>query len=1110
MLSLPWDQRRKSYDFVVVGSGYGGAITAARLASAKLNPKPAICILERGREWPVGTFPDTVPAVLAETRRPGKPLGLYEFLTYDDISVIKGSGLGGTSLVNANVAIVPDRDVFEQAGWPRTLTYDDLAPHYTKAFQVLAAGPHPRAKQLGKVQALDRRAQQLGTEAVALQLAVNFAIDGLNEHGVPQTPCIDCGDCVTGCNTGAKNTLYMNYLPIAKNAGAEIFTKTKVEWVEKLADGGWRVHGRYYKNDFDSDPFTLDAKNVVLAASSINTTEILLRSEMHGLRVSPALGTGFSGNGDFFGLAYNGDSQTDVLGYGTRRQAGPGDARPPGPTIVRMVRYNAAAPVAERVAIEDFSFPSAYVLLGKALFGAIRGEDTDIGDEPAELARIGTDRDLTALYAPHGALNHTMLYLVMGMDDARGTMVFDTPWHERDGRVRIEWDKVGQQIIFTRMNEELRRHARALGASFISNPLWNVFNIRHLATAHPIGGCPVGDDYMQGAVDAFGRVFSGDGSVHEGLFVSDGSLVPSALGVNPFMTISAMAEHIVERKIQEVQGHAYPRRAVAVAVGGIDPIAAASYSEGELEKLFRRLPTISIDEILNDDSQPEIDLATGMIRDSSHWKGSFPRGHVLNALSSALFTGFRKQFRKDGLRYTGTASDSDGRIRTALSLREVSLANAEGALEAGEYILVEYEDFPWRGHYDVLKAMNRDLIVGRTYAGRFPEGMRLFTFALTRTHALNRMTAVEHRLLFDAAKAPSKEELAGTWQMDIVSNNNQLAGAVHLNFDLKPDGRLESRYSFMGLMEGLVLGSFLSDHFRIDDFTRFHDEIRKPADGLLLGRYVSPAPQALLSAFGGASLGVLHPEAASGQMALYYVLTRAEKFPKNAFLRPFLEARLPDGVGLTFDEEMVGWYFEGVPKPMPQGTVAASFRVRMTIRDINEFVEGLEHEAALSGTISFAKFESRGPVTYPIDRHKSRFNYLKVNTATGEAEMNYHIEFDVEGTRYLFEGRKFMQRDAGGVQEVLEDYTTLFCRVTEMGSGRELGSAYLKFKTFEDIAAVGSLAAFLRSFSVTGTKDPRLQLQAQMRFLAFTGQFVQGEYDPLSLPARAAAPGTGS
>ena len=327
MLSMSWGQRRQSYTFVVVGSGYGGSITAARI-SAVQQPH-TVCILERGKEWSVGDFPDDVPGILLNTRSDLNKLGLYEFLDYKDISIIKGSGLGGTSLINANVAVIPDPEVFERVGWPNGIRYPELQPYYERARAMLAALPVPNASNLRKGQALDKRAAQFGQEAQRLNVAVNFQIDGANPHGVMQHPCTECGDCVTGCNFGAKNTLYMNYLPDAAKNGTDIFTQTKVEWVEKLSSGGWRIHGTHI-DDGSEDSFTIDAQNVIVSAGSINTTEILLRSESHGLKVSPAVGTSFSGNGDFFGLAYNGNDVTDVIGYG-KRVAKPEESKPPGP-----------------------------------------------------------------------------------------------------------------------------------------------------------------------------------------------------------------------------------------------------------------------------------------------------------------------------------------------------------------------------------------------------------------------------------------------------------------------------------------------------------------------------------------------------------------------------------------------------------------------------------------------------------------------------------------------------------------------------------------------------------------------------------------------------------
>ena len=1133
MLSIPWETRQATYEFAVIGSGYGGAITAARI-SAALGPH-ALCILERGQEWVPGTFPNDVPGVLSQTRSDVNPLGLYELLNYQDISVLKGSGLGGTSLVNANVAIVPDPEVFQLVGWPRTVRYEDMQQWYGEASDVLAAKPVPGATDLLKVRALDRRAVQLGSHAQALNIVVNFDIDGNNKYGVEQHPCKKCGDCVTGCNFHAKNTLYMNYLPMAAANGSDIFTQIKVEWIEKLRDGGWRIHGQHYADALNHSSFTMDCRNVVLSAGSVNSTEILLRSEMHGLPVSPALGTGFSGNGDFFGLAYDGLYETDVLGYGSRVPV-PGDAGEPGPSIVGVVRYNGTAPVQQRIAVEDFSFPSVSVLGAKAVFAAIKGEPTTVVGGDDRTQRILADFNPANEYIPDGALNHTMLYLVMGQDNARGTMNFDAPWHEPDGRMTISWDHAGQEIVFTRMNEELRRHARALGANYISNPTWSLFKLGHLITAHPLGGCPMGEDYLHGAVDEFGRVFSGDGSVHDGLFVADGSVIPSALGVNPFLTISALTERNAARHIQAMGGTDYPQPPLAVSMAGVlDPLEVIGYSQPQLETLFRRCAPLPIDKIVNQPGAPVIDVAAGTIQDNSYWKGFFPKGHILNALSSAIFTGFKKTFQKQGGQYIGVTSDTDGRIQAHNSLKEITVDRQTGALAPGKYILLNYLDPQWAGFYDILKVVSDDLVIGWACAGTYPNGLHIMTFAMSRRYGFAQMTVDDHEQLYDGGSVPSAEDLNGVWQMDIISNNNQLTQAAYLQFQLKPDGTLQSNYQFFGLMEGLVVPSFMRDHFQLNDFTMFHDEIRKVSEDLFVGRYVTDSLPDLTSLFNGRDLGIFHTVPDSNQFGFYYTLSRTGRsaLPTNALLQPFLDAQMPDGISMTFDETMVGYYFDGASTPEagragdltiaqripasgdPDGAVACSFQAHMTIRDVNEFIDGLAHEAEMEGTITFGHFAGQDNATFDMNPETSLFNYLIVNPETREAEMRYHIEFAAaDGTQYVFEGRKYMQKDgpvgagpANAIADLLGDYTTLYCHVYRKDAEAlvETGVAYLKFKTFEDLAAVGSLAGFLASFQVTGTDDPRLQLQARLRFLGFTAQFVQREYDPLSLPVAGGA-----
>ena len=184
---------------------------------------------------------------------------------------------------------------------------------------------------------------------------------------------------------------------------------------------------------------------------------------------------------------------------------------------------------------------------------------------------------------------------------------------------------------------------------------------------------------------------------------------------------------------------------------------------------------------------------------------------------------------------------------------------------------------------------------------------------------------------------------------------------------------------------------------------------------------------------------------------------------------------------------------------LPADGKECSMEMRITARDLNEFIESAEHEARIDGTIRFCDFDGQpGQMICTINGSKSYFNYLRVNPATQEAEMLYRVYFFAGvGREYLFSGRKYLQKDGRDVREILRDFTTFYGHLTEVSTGRELGSALLKFRTFEDADAVRSFADYLKSFRVTGTENPFVQAQGQLRFLALTNQFVAREYDPL-------------
>ena len=250
---VPWN-----FDVLIIGSGYGASICAARLAMAK-QPHTRIAVVERGREWVPGTFGDTLKDLTDEARfkllGPKKgtvqnPVGLMNLMRNDEVNVLAGNGLGGSSLINANVAIRPDHECFQQSRWPVALRDRRvLDPYYDRAGWELGVAPEladlspkSRAQRLA---ANNLKSCGVHFERASLTVTRNGHNGAtLNRQGMRQRGCIGCGDCCSGCNVGAKNTLATNYLPLAKRFGAELFTHTEVMRVEK---GRWLLPRSFQK-----------------------------------------------------------------------------------------------------------------------------------------------------------------------------------------------------------------------------------------------------------------------------------------------------------------------------------------------------------------------------------------------------------------------------------------------------------------------------------------------------------------------------------------------------------------------------------------------------------------------------------------------------------------------------------------------------------------------------------------------------------------------------------------------------------------------------------------------------------------------------------------------
>ncbi|PRQ06720.1 GMC oxidoreductase [Enhygromyxa salina] len=556
-LASKLSELQSEYTVVVVGSGYGGGIAASRLARAGQQ----VCVLERGREYSPGEFPDTEleaaqASQVTNHQLPnghlGSKLALFDWHVEPEFNVLTGCGLGGTSLINANVALEADPKVFELPAWPPELRsgtgqHDRLRRGYARAREMLSPTPYPDDwPTLPKLEAHAHAAKQMGERLVRVPISVSFKAHK-NPFGVDQAKCTLCGDCVTGCNHRAKNTVATTYLPDAWNHGAQIFCEVEVSRVAARADGRWAVHytpvGRGAERFEQDGEQVVLAQIVVLAAGTLGSTRILLRSRAAGLRTSTRLGHGFSGNADVIGFGYNNDRRINAVGAG-RHPVDP--KHPVGPTITAAIDGRTPArSLDQQFVLEEAALPGAIDAIYPWAFeaaAAAYGQDTDPGllDSISERQRALLSRLLGG--ARHGAVANTQTYLGMAIDSNNGSLRLD----ERE-QLRIDWPQAEREPIIAALNQHMLAATATLGGTYVPNPLWSNHLQSSLITVHPLGGCSMGVDASVGVTNHKGQVFRGrtGTDTHPGLYVADGAVIPTALGVNPLLTISAVAERSV-------------------------------------------------------------------------------------------------------------------------------------------------------------------------------------------------------------------------------------------------------------------------------------------------------------------------------------------------------------------------------------------------------------------------------------------------------------------------------------------------------------------------------------------------------------------------------------
>ena len=505
--------QRKEYDVVVIGSGFGGSINALRVAQAGKS----VAVLERGKRWAAGEFPrDTTDVDTVFWRWPGKRAarGLYELRFFSGVSAVVASGVGGGSLVYANIHIRPDADVFDDARWPRTLTRAALDPYYDRVASALGISPVPTATAIPKRAALHDVAAKLGRPAFDPDQAVSWE------------RCRRCSQCEFGCQHGAKNTLDLTYLAEAEKLGAEVLPGLCVTSIEPL-DHGYRVHYRDVATGGDG---SVVGAGVVVAAGTIGTNELLLRCRdvLRTLpKLSPRLGEGYSANGDFLGNIEN-----------SGRDLQPWD----GPDVTTVLRYTDGGP-SFTLAAPGFTRGVTSVLasLGQPHLDWVRFFAPLLrgslgGIVPWMFGRGMLAKPLGIPEPKAGDPSRMINLFAIGRDNANGRFRLNG-----GGTLDLEWDYAREnRPLIEAMTAAMNDVARSLGGTFAPLALWSAFE--RLLTVHSLGGCRLAESAEEGVVSAWGEVFG-----YPGLFVADGSVIPTAIGFHPVMTIAAVCERIAER-----------------------------------------------------------------------------------------------------------------------------------------------------------------------------------------------------------------------------------------------------------------------------------------------------------------------------------------------------------------------------------------------------------------------------------------------------------------------------------------------------------------------------------------------------------------------------------
>lgn len=547
------------YDVLIIGSGFGGSVSALRLTEKGYR----VGVLEAGPRYTDADFAKTSWDLRKFLWAPKFGMyGIQRIHLLRNVMILAGAGVGGGSLNYANTLYIPPDPFFNDPQWKDiTDWHAELIPHYEQAKRMLGVVQNPTFTDADRIVKEVADDMGCGDTFVPTPVGVFFGTDGkqpgktvpdpfFGGAGPERTGCIECGECMTGCRHGAKNTLVKNYLGLAESAGAQVHPLTTVTSFEQRGDGMWRVDTRRTNGRARRGKRTFTAKYLIVAAGTYNTQKLLFKVRDTGRlnKLSSKLGVLTRTNSESIVGAQTLTVAPDLdLTHGVAITS---SIHPTADTHIEPVRYGKGS--------------NAMGMLQTLMTDGTGPKGTDV-PRWRQFWEQGRERPglLIRLLNPQRWSERTVIALVMQhLDNSITTFTKRGPGGIRimsseqgHGEPNPTWIPVG--------NEFTRRMAEKIDG--IAGGTWGeLFNIP--LTAHFLGGAAIGDSERSGVIDPYHRVYN-----YPTLFVTDGAAISANLGVNPSLSIAAQAERAAS--LWPNKGEDDPRPAQGEPYQRLDPVA---------------------------------------------------------------------------------------------------------------------------------------------------------------------------------------------------------------------------------------------------------------------------------------------------------------------------------------------------------------------------------------------------------------------------------------------------------------------------------------------------------------------------------------------------------